>query len=884
MSNLALRPRRPDVGWLTALAAECLKVPEEEIDPAVPLARYGLDSLAAAQLAAAVAEKLGRDVPDDLLLRHADLLSLARFMEGPAGPAPSPWDRMLADSVLPDDVRPPRADPAPAPARAVLLTGATGFLGAYLLRALLQKTSARVYCLVRPGGPGPGTRVRANLEAYGLWEPGFAERVCPVAGDLLRPGLGLSADRLARLARQVDEVYHAAACVNWVASYDGLREANVGGTLELLRLACRHRALPFHFVSSLTVCYPSPGPAHVSERDDMLPHLAGLHLGYAQTKCVAEALVRAAGGRGLPVTIHRPGLITGDSRSGASNPADLLTLLLRGCVRMGCAPDLDWPVDACPVDHVADAVVALARGRQELVRVSHLLGPRPRRWGEVVLWMNLFGYPVRLVPYRRWLARLREEATAPGHPLHLLRGFFLKPVAAEGLTLPEVHARPGRPHVDGARTRAALAGLSLECPALDSRLLDRCFAAFIARGDLPPVARPARAPAAPEALGPDVLGDLLRRFYRDGRLQVRRLTRLPAGPSQSLITEVTSWRHGTAAGLSRYRVEFSRGTGGSPEVREVVVKVKPEDRDVMEVGEAVAAACGPDLGAAFARHRDRLGLAGSHLRELALYEHPDERLRKHTPVVFGTIRDDGRRRWVVVLEDLAGLPLLDSADDVRGWRRPCVEAALRGIAEVHAVWYGREAALAAEPWLGAVPSAAGMEEMSDLWAALADHAAPRFCAWAGADLRRLQGDLLVGVGRWWGELEGMPRALIHNDFNPRNLALRESADGLRLCAYDWELATLGVPQHDLAELLCFVLTPEARREEVEHYLETHRRALAAAGRAPDARAWRRGFELSLCDLILNRLPLYSLAHTFVPQPFLERVVRTWRRLHHLFLV
>ena len=50
-------------------------------------------------------------------------------------------------------------------------------------------------------------------------------------------------------------------------------------------------------------------------------------------------------------------------------------------------------------------------------------------------------------------------------------------------------------------------------------------------------------------------------------------------------------------------------------------------------------------------------------------------------------------------------------------------------------------------------------------------------------------------------------ALIHNDFNPRNLALRREVGGWRLCAYDWELATIGVPQHDCAEFLCFVLPP-----------------------------------------------------------------------------
>src|SRR5439155_5808929 len=128
--------------------------------------------------------------------------------------------------------------------------------------------------------------------------------------------------------------------------------------------------------------------------------------------------------------------------------------------------------------------------------------------------------------------------------------------------------------------------------------------------------------------------------------------------------------------------------------------------------------------------------------------------------------------------------------------------------------------------------------------------------------------------------------LIHNDFNPRNVALRHdpaAPEGLRLCAYDWELATLGAPQHDLAEFLCFVLTPDATREQVEHHLELHRRMLAqAAGTVIDAGSWRLGFRASLADLLVNRLALYALVHRVRKQRFLERVVRTWYRLHGMF--
>jgi thiamine kinase-like enzyme len=150
-------------------------------------------------------------------------------------------------------------------------------------------------------------------------------------------------------------------------------------------------------------------------------------------------------------------------------------------------------------------------------------------------------------------------------------------------------------------------------------------------------------------------------------------------------------------------------------------------------------------------------------------------------------------------------------------------------------------------------------------------------------------ELVDTVPDWWSRLERLPRTLIHNDFNPRNLAFRrsrrsrrsrrEEAGGLRLCAYDWELACLGLPQRDLAELLCFVLPPSAAAESAPYYLELHRQALQqSSGRTIDRDQWRDGFGIALRDLMLQRLPLYALVHTFRPQRFLERVVRTWQAL------
>ncbi len=892
MTHAFPQPAELDADWLMNVVSECLQLPAEAIDHNVPLVRYGLDSLGAVQLTTAIAAELQLDVPDSLLLYHPDLKSLESFMratrrDDPAAVlkgtlAPSHLDQMLADSILPADIQPNPVSGTTSPAASILLTGATGFLGAYLLRALLRETSADIYCLVRPSETGLRQRVRRNLEHYGIWKSEFESRVHVIEGDLRIPVLGIPVRELEKLADEVDEIYHCGADVNWVVPYAGLRDINVLGTRELLRLACSGKPKPFHFVSTMAACYSTSRLGEVTEQDDMFPYLDSIHLGYAQSKCVAESLVRHAGERGLPVTIHRPSLICGDGTTGFSNENDLLSNMIRGCIQMGSTPDLDWILDCCPVDYVADAIVGLSHRPDDSLRVFHLANPTSRHWREVVLWINLFGFPIKRVSYRDWLSEMRTAAATPDHPLYRLRSFFLaRPLADSDLTLPELYEEHRRNRVSQIRTQRKLSESTVACPPLNARLLDRYFTSFIERQILPNVGAQARdRGTVPSDWNAEFFQTVLRSHYDDDSIRVQELILLEEASQESITTELTSWQNGTEAGLWKYRVGLGDNRNRMPKSTELFLKVKPHDQDLLVVSEKVAAMCDDNLGQAFARHKRRLGILGSHVREINVYRQEDHRFRIHVPEVFAAIENEPERQWALVLESLSELELMDSASDVSGWRPTHVKAAIEGIAQVHSIWYEREQELSEKRWLGPNLSASSMSEMTDLWEALADHAWKYFSLWIGADTRGLVAELIAGVGQWWQSLEQMPRTMIHNDFNPRNIAFRNQCGEIRLCAYDWELASPGIPQHDLAELLCFVLPPDCSRETVLHYVELHRESLSlATGRSIDPDTWQVGFQLALRGLILNRLPMYCLMHTFRHQPFLPRVIQTWRRLH-----
>jgi thiamine kinase-like enzyme len=129
-------------------------------------------------------------------------------------------------------------------------------------------------------------------------------------------------------------------------------------------------------------------------------------------------------------------------------------------------------------------------------------------------------------------------------------------------------------------------------------------------------------------------------------------------------------------------------------------------------------------------------------------------------------------------------------------------------------------------------------------------------------------------------MQALPVTLVHNDCNPRNLILRRNGDELTPVFFDWELATIDIPQRDLAELLCFMLPETSEAGQLAACLDLHRYVLEnAAGTPIDRDQYLHGFTLALRHLSIHRLPLYTLMHRFRAQPFLPALVRNWKKLY-----
>jgi thioester reductase-like protein len=364
----------------------------------------------------------------------------------------------------------------------VLVTGATGFLGAHVLDELLRTSTAQLYCLVRAAGPAAGVeRLRAQLVRLGL--PGAAlleARITAVVGDLGLPRLGLSPAAFDELAERIDVIYHTGAHVDFLRSYAALKAPNVGGTTEVLRLAATGRAKPVHHTSSLAVFF---GPSHaegrtVSERDT--PPLVAIGSGYAQSKLVAERLVAAACERGIQAAIYRTGRIGGHSRTGAtSNAHDLVNLLLKGCILLGAYPGWAHEVAVVPVDHVSRAMVHLARQPRSLGHAFHLFQPQPIAWRELAQLVVAHGYPMVELPHERWQAALKQAAQSAHAEREALARLWMLLASPHGLFA-------GRPRYETPCSDEGLAGTAIRCPPIDAQLVGTYLGFFQASGYIPP--------------------------------------------------------------------------------------------------------------------------------------------------------------------------------------------------------------------------------------------------------------------------------------------------------------------------------------------------------------------------------------------------------------
>ena len=447
----------------------------------------GGNSLAAIRAASILGKYLGQRVRAQILLESRTLrescVQLGARAQRDLEIEPT---RSLERDARLDPMITPRIPPdGPAPLATVLLTGATGFFGAFVLADLLRDTTAHVLCLVRASSADAARarivesldRRRCRVDAAVL-----ATRVSVIVGDIGLPQLGLDDATWSHLGDTVDAIFHLGARVNMLLPYDALFAMNVLAVESVLRLATTGRSKTVHHISTVEVLsdMDPAEPAALSERSAATsPTL--LHDGYGQSKWVAERLVGEARARGICTFIHRPGRLTGHSESGVFNADDFLVRMLDACGQVGAAPILDVLLDVTPVDYASRALVRLAQLEPAEGDAFHLVSPSAVRWSSFVDQVIALGYPLRAVPHEEWCSLLERRAPSSA------RGEFLLYLAGMSKGEAEASIHGGY----ASHVTQAWLGREIVCPPVDARLVATYLARLAEEGLFPPPNRPA---------------------------------------------------------------------------------------------------------------------------------------------------------------------------------------------------------------------------------------------------------------------------------------------------------------------------------------------------------------------------------------------------------
>jgi thioester reductase-like protein len=448
---------------LRELWGEALDVDSESLQDHWNFFDLGGNSLTGLALTLGIEETFGIDLSGTEVYEYPTVSELAAHLEH-RGPNMESRISLAEDSTLAPDIA-PKGDARVgrlSEASSVLITGATGFLGAFLLDELLRATSrdTRFYCLARDPNPDPGMSANRVLETqrfYGLAGQSMQHRIVSVSGDLTQPRMGLYDEEYQRLSDEIDLIFHCAASVNYAYPYAAAKPHTVGGMLEVLKFACNSTTKPIQYISSNGVFPGGDDTPYLenSQIDDFVDRMEG---GYNQAKWVAERLIWSAVSRGLPVCIFRPGNIGHHSGTGTVNPNDFLSLIIKACARLGCAPMApDWFFEMTPVDFLVTAITRISDDPAHLGKVYNVVQQDPVPADQVFAYMERHGYATERVPLGEWKSRLAAmaergedmELRVLVHSLDSVESYlsdtssydisrFAEAIAGFGLTMPPV--------------------------------------------------------------------------------------------------------------------------------------------------------------------------------------------------------------------------------------------------------------------------------------------------------------------------------------------------------------------------------------------------------------------------------------------------------------
>lgn len=297
----------------------------------------------------------------------------------------------------------------------VLVTGASGFVGAHIFASYLKNTSKTLVCLTRYSFSEFIRKIKTQCSDYGIQLPlEFNFRVVNLTVDFHESNLGLDDLAIEEYFAKADAVVHCAANTSVTRDYSSLRSVNALATGELLKL-CKRWGLKFRHISTLAL---APGQINGNElAEDFIEFHSGLSDGYQQSKWAAEKFVQLAAQQGIDVRVYRLGRVVGGFEKSYVNSKDLVWQIISQSMRLGALPNLDFEEPWTAASEVADFIVA-NQGYSTSNKIFNVLPNALFKWKQALVWLRELGFGLGICAVDEWSQKLKHSCDPEGLALY----------------------------------------------------------------------------------------------------------------------------------------------------------------------------------------------------------------------------------------------------------------------------------------------------------------------------------------------------------------------------------------------------------------------------------------------------------------------------------
>ncbi|MGL1885154.1 MAG: phosphotransferase [Reichenbachiella sp.] len=310
---------------------------------------------------------------------------------------------------------------------------------------------------------------------------------------------------------------------------------------------------------------------------------------------------------------------------------------------------------------------------------------------------------------------------------------------------------------------------------------------------------------------------------------------------------------------------------------DAVLKIKPHGNEITAMLNGLAAKPKTNLEKVYDEFQSETGFRNVHRRELEVHEKLKPSCAQE---VYGTHADEESGLYFILMESLLETEKLNTVMQPGLWKDDSIKEVLNSMAKWHIEGQQAHQILNQQYW-DDVADKVYMIRLVPLWEELLNQASNQFPELYTEERQQIMQSFIKDLPRYWSELASMPKTLVHNDCNPRNMCFKGPEN--KLCLYDWELSTYHTPVYDIVEFLSFALE-EDRYDQWPVYLKYYFETLESLGNPyKDEKQFKRAVKLSARDFGLHRLGMYMMAHAVAPYPFLPRVVNSYFHLLSLEL-